>query len=100
MLLAVSAKLATFTSSASSGSPAASGRLVSMSLQCCRSLRATTKSVDVMVSVPALCAAVIFAAADDHFATATLFETASDCLKQRSAFVAGHYAPARIWPCQ
>jgi hypothetical protein len=30
-----------------------------------------------MVSIPALFAAVIFAAADEHFATATLFKTAS-----------------------
>src|SRR5258708_40189523 len=98
MLLAVRAKRVTFTSNASSGSAAASGSCVSIVLQCCRSLRATTKSVDVMVSIPALFAAAIFAAADDHFATATLFETAPDCLKRRSVFVAGHHAPARIWP--
>ena len=41
------------TSSASSGSAAASGSCVSINLHCCRSLRATTKSVDFIVSIPA-----------------------------------------------
>jgi hypothetical protein len=58
------------------------------------------KSVDFMVSIPALFAAAIFAAADEHLATATLFKTDVVCLKQRSAFVTGHHAPVRIWPCQ
>src|SRR5438552_4316756 len=54
MLLAVKAKRVTFISSASSGSAAASGSGVSITLHCCRSLRATTKSVDGIVSIPAL----------------------------------------------
>src|SRR5438132_1523700 len=49
MLLAVKAKRVTFISSASSGSAAASGSGVSITLHCCRSLRATTKSVDGIV---------------------------------------------------
>jgi len=53
-----------------------------------------------MVSIPALFAAAIFAAADEHFATATLFKTDVVCLKQRSAFATCHHAPVRIWPCQ
>jgi hypothetical protein len=40
-----------------------------------------------MVSIPALFAAAIFAAADEHFATVTLFKTDVVCLKQRSALV-------------
>ena len=48
-LLAVKAKRVTFTSSASSGNAAASGKCVSISLQRCRSLRATTKSADFMM---------------------------------------------------
>jgi hypothetical protein len=38
-------------------------------------LRATTKSVEVMVAIPVSFLAAIFAFADDRFATATLFET-------------------------
>jgi hypothetical protein len=49
-----------------------------------------------MVSIPALFAAAIFAAADKHFASATLFETASGCLKQCSAFAGRVQAPVRI----
>src|SRR5258708_40316891 len=54
MLLAVSAKRSTLTSSASSGSAAASGSCVSMILHCCRSLRATRRSVDFIFSIPAV----------------------------------------------
>src|SRR5260370_22047306 len=84
MLLAVSAKRVTFTSNASSGSVAASGSCVSITLHCCRSSRATTKSVDIMVSILALFAAATFVAADEHFATATLFKTDVVCLKRHS----------------
>ena len=75
MLLAVKAKRVTFTSSASSGSAAASGSGVSITLHCCRSLRATTKSVDGIVSIPASSHAAIFAPSDDRFATAITFKT-------------------------
>src|SRR6187551_3523575 len=54
MLLAVKAKRVTFTSKASSGSAAASGSDVSITLHCCRSLRATIKSVEGIGSIPVL----------------------------------------------
>ena len=49
------------------------GQLASRSiLHCCRSLRATMKSVDFIFSIPAFFAAVIFAFADVCFATSNL----------------------------
>ena len=84
MLLAVKAKRSTLTSSASSGSAAASGSCVSMNLHCCRSLRATTKSVDFMALIPALFLPAIIAFADDGFATAILFKTAFGFSQPRS----------------
>src|SRR5436305_15001510 len=78
MLLAVKAKRVTFTSSASSGSAAASGCCVSITLHCCRSLRATMKSVACIVSIPASSHAAIFAPTDDRFATAMMFKTVFD----------------------
>src|SRR3954453_21869044 len=77
MLLAVKAKRVTFTSSASSGSAAASGSCVSITLHCCRSLRATTNSVACMVSIPCASHAAIFAPSDECFATA-MFKTVFD----------------------
>jgi hypothetical protein len=75
MLLAVKANRVTFTSSASSGSAAASGSCVSMILLCCRSLRATMNSVACMASIPCGSHAAIFAPADDRFATAMMLKT-------------------------
>src|SRR6266702_6045422 len=49
MLLAVSAKRSTFTSSASCGSASLSGSAVAIVLQVSKSFRATMKSVEVMV---------------------------------------------------
>src|SRR5262245_6395968 len=73
MLLAVNAKRVTFTSSASSGRLAASGSRVSITLHCCKSLRATMKSAAFMML--SSFDAAIFAQAGGRLATATMFET-------------------------
>jgi hypothetical protein len=54
MLLAVKAKRSTPTSSAPSDNAAASGSSVSITLHCCKSSRATMKSVDFITSIPAV----------------------------------------------
>src|SRR5688572_6815881 len=75
MLLAVKAKLLTRTSSAPSGNAAASGNSVSITLHCCRSSRATMKSVDFISSIPVVFPPAIIVSADDRFATAIAFKT-------------------------
>ena len=48
---------------------------MSITLHCCRSLRATTKSVGLHCFDPCFSHAAIFAPTDDRFATAMMFKT-------------------------